>query len=372
MEPVDVTKGSFLIDGDGVVRDCDFPFAYLYGHEEPQQLIDTHIHKHIPSLLLPQPGAQQIDKEVRKQRATSRTKDSVPFPSTIKLKIHDPDFHQLYVERTHPTQLQNSKFLYKGLVWVFANVSGLVTIGTNGLISSCNSNFLRTFLGYSEKELLTKSITALIPRFYEQIELLHEGSMSLLSARSLSVHSVNSGNGVGYPEVDESYENLDKILLIDSSQSTISETPNTSQSASTLEDVDVSPPPPRVDVDSGVGSGDNNEHSSSSDGVATTTHLGLLTCKNDHFFTPPENDVVVEDLTEENEDHVFETLLVQSSLTTATTTTTNTATNETTEDVCKDEEVPTVTTPLLCVQTSTPRASKECKQSIMTDGKSRG
>ena len=80
----------------------------------------------------------------------------MPFPSTIKIKIHDPEFHELYMERTPTSKQLPSKFLYKGFMWVFANVSGLVTVSKNGCVTGCNDNFLRVFLGYYENELLNK------------------------------------------------------------------------------------------------------------------------------------------------------------------------------------------------------------------------
>lgn len=232
MEPVDVTKGSFLFDGEGIVKDCDFQFSLLYGYEDPQQMIDVHIQKFIPALVLPVPGTP-IEKNVRKQTPTSRTKDNVPFPSTVKIKQYDPEFHDTYIDRTHLSNFQNTKFLYKGFIWVFAHVSGLVTITTNGFIVTSNSNFLRTFLGYTKTELVDRSITCIIPRFYEQIELLYEGSTSLQSG-SISIQSVNSGE---YTE--ESYDRVDEILKENSSGSTISEL-NSSQSASTLEETEIS------------------------------------------------------------------------------------------------------------------------------------
>ena len=93
---------------------------------------------------------------MRKQRVTSRTKDLVPFPSTIKVRLHDPDFHQLYIERTPEYKRQLSKFHYKGFLWVFSNVSGLLTVDNSGKVTSCNDNFLRIFLGYFETELIGK------------------------------------------------------------------------------------------------------------------------------------------------------------------------------------------------------------------------
>ena len=72
------------------------------------------------------------------------------------MKEHDPEFHQLYSERDNTAKLQPSKFAYKAFMWVFANISGLLSVSSSGTIMSCNSNFMRIFLGYMEEELKGK------------------------------------------------------------------------------------------------------------------------------------------------------------------------------------------------------------------------
>ena len=93
---------------------------------------------------------------MRKQWVTCHSKDMVPFSATIKVKEHDPEFHQLYMERDNTIKLQPSKFAYKAFMWVFANISGLLSVSSNGTIMSCNSNFMRIFLGSMEEELKGK------------------------------------------------------------------------------------------------------------------------------------------------------------------------------------------------------------------------
>ena len=38
-------------------------------------------------------------------------------------------------------------------MWVFANISGLVTFTPDGVIHSCNHNFALMLFGYAQKEL---------------------------------------------------------------------------------------------------------------------------------------------------------------------------------------------------------------------------
>lgn len=52
----------------------------------------------------------------------------------------------------------NEQF-YKGMVWVFANISGLVTFTPEGVIHSCNHNFSLMLFGYQEKELVGRVST---------------------------------------------------------------------------------------------------------------------------------------------------------------------------------------------------------------------
>ena len=60
----------------------------------------------------------------------------------------------MYLRRGDPDNIQFSKFLYKGILWIFANVSGLISVTPDGEVHSCNDNFALTLFGFSEKELV--------------------------------------------------------------------------------------------------------------------------------------------------------------------------------------------------------------------------
>ena len=46
--------------------------------------------------------------------------------------------------------------LYNATVWVFANISGMITLLPDGTIHSINHNFALMLFGYSEEDLVGK------------------------------------------------------------------------------------------------------------------------------------------------------------------------------------------------------------------------
>ena len=81
---------------------------------------------------------------MKKQQATGRTKDGPAFPLSISIKENEPK------------ENNGDLVSYKGLVWLFANISGLVSVSPSGDIYSCNKNFSLMLFGYSDEELVGK------------------------------------------------------------------------------------------------------------------------------------------------------------------------------------------------------------------------
>ena len=50
-----------IIIFQGMIKDCDFTFAYLHGFDEPQDMVNKSIYQFVPSFLLPKVG-QPIQK----------------------------------------------------------------------------------------------------------------------------------------------------------------------------------------------------------------------------------------------------------------------------------------------------------------------
>ena len=77
------------------------------------------------------------------------------FPLSITLKPkYGKDLKKLDRDKDFPDDQQ----FFKGMVWVFANISGLVTFTPDGVVHSCNHNFSLMLFGYPEKELIGKVI----------------------------------------------------------------------------------------------------------------------------------------------------------------------------------------------------------------------
>jgi len=66
-------------------------------------------------------------------------------------------------------QLVSDFTAYDIQIWVFTNISGLVLLDTDGNIESCNPHFVKILFGQSEMDLKGKSITALIPGFFDDL-----------------------------------------------------------------------------------------------------------------------------------------------------------------------------------------------------------
>ena len=83
-------------------------------------------------------------KAMRKQRATGRTRDGANFPLSIAVEVDSEDEDDL------------DEVVYRGVIWVFANISGLITFLPDGSIHSINENFSLMLFGYKTTELVGK------------------------------------------------------------------------------------------------------------------------------------------------------------------------------------------------------------------------
>ncbi|XP_067135737.1 PAS domain-containing serine/threonine-protein kinase-like isoform X1 [Centruroides vittatus] len=180
MEPVERTTSRVTFNGKGIIADCDKNLAILHGYSSPNDLIGLNITELIPSLLLPLGvvAGRKLPKEVKKQSATGRTRDGSTFPLTIF--IEPIDFNGITDIKDSNNDKINEHCVYCGIIWVFANISGMITIFPDGNIHSCNTNFSLMLFGYTSSQLVGKSITTLIPSFYDDLEFL-ECSMQLPS-----------------------------------------------------------------------------------------------------------------------------------------------------------------------------------------------
>ncbi|KAK8767546.1 hypothetical protein V5799_005675 [Amblyomma americanum] len=187
MEPVQRTTAVVTFDSArGQILSADKSLAALCGYSDGAELEGTLITDIIPSLVLPtcQDG---VVKMVRKQQATGRTRDGSTFPLSILIEPVSFD------DGAEPSECGNCDggtgeggspaasvaSVYKGVVWVFANISGMITVLPDGSIHSCNTNFSLMLFGYTQNQLQGKHITVVIPTFYDDFEYLDTDSVPL-------------------------------------------------------------------------------------------------------------------------------------------------------------------------------------------------
>ncbi|XP_071804345.1 PAS domain-containing serine/threonine-protein kinase-like isoform X2 [Asterias amurensis] len=185
MEPVERSSAKLSFDSKGYIVEADQQFAYLHGFTSNTEVIGIPIKQLIPSIQLPPSGAK-LPKEVKKQRITGRTKDGVSFPISLLIKNQtSPSIPEDEGQRDSNRlqedldEYQSCGVVYQASMWVFTNISGMVSFNQDGTIHSVNNNFSLMMSGYSHQELVGQHITFLVPEFYEHLDLIDDGSMPL-------------------------------------------------------------------------------------------------------------------------------------------------------------------------------------------------
>ncbi|XP_077990691.1 PAS domain-containing serine/threonine-protein kinase-like [Glandiceps talaboti] len=231
IEPVERTTATVKFDCNGTIKSADSQLAYLHGFTTSKELEGMNIKQLIPSFILPTVG-QDLCKEVKKQRATGRTKDGGTFPLSVviktpteiltqkNLKTHGNERGRgtpLTTVKEHPSteaEVDNLSIIaqgrtpdpdlgstgsstktsgsddihvhkqpgdvtYTGVVWVFANISGMITFLPDGTMHSINHNFALMLFGYAQQDLIGQPITMLMPEFYEDLDMIDDSSMPL-------------------------------------------------------------------------------------------------------------------------------------------------------------------------------------------------
>lgn len=187
MEPVQRTTAMVTFDSTrGQILTADKSLAALCGYSDGAELEGTLITDIIPSLVLPT-CEDGVVKMVRKQQATGRTRDGSTFPLSILLEPVSSDDggdssecnNQSGSTAADSSSVAPIASVYRGVVWVFANISGMITVLPDGSIHSCNTNFSLMLFGYTQNQLQGKHITVVIPTFYDDFEYLDTDSVPL-------------------------------------------------------------------------------------------------------------------------------------------------------------------------------------------------
>lgn len=79
--------------------------------------------------------------------------DDMSTAACVGTPLREAEFSKLAsVSSSMPDQEEVG--LFRGIVWVFANISGLITVNPDGKIHSINDNFALMLFGYRREELI--------------------------------------------------------------------------------------------------------------------------------------------------------------------------------------------------------------------------
>ncbi|XP_031710858.1 PAS domain-containing serine/threonine-protein kinase [Anarrhichthys ocellatus] len=208
MESVERVSAFLSFTQDGSIITCDLAFALLHGYQHPDELKGASVKELIPSLQIPL-HSNALPKTLRIQRVCGKSRAGASVPLCVKLRgavvCGRPRHHNNGTGSTGPTatgersNAQESRPLtssvcksnglnpeepssdvkadsvvlspspaleYSGTVWVFAPLSGLLLLHPDGSICHIHNHLALSLFGYDEDELLSKSVTFLMPGFY--------------------------------------------------------------------------------------------------------------------------------------------------------------------------------------------------------------
>ncbi|XP_041361315.1 PAS domain-containing serine/threonine-protein kinase-like [Gigantopelta aegis] len=171
MEPVDRSVGTVVFDKKGSVLSCDQRMASLHGYPSPDEIRGLSMRHLIPTFK--QPSSQSFSKDVKKQQATGKTKSGALFPLSIMVSLADEskDMRNIPPDTESILKSHEPDEVFVGMIWVFANISGMITFLPDGTIHNVNENFSRMLFGFNKDELVGKDISTLIPDFYDILDL---------------------------------------------------------------------------------------------------------------------------------------------------------------------------------------------------------
>ncbi|XP_034412168.1 PAS domain-containing serine/threonine-protein kinase [Cyclopterus lumpus] len=211
MESVERVSAFLSFTQDGSILTCDLAFAHLHGYQHPNELKGVSVKELIPSLQIPL-HSNALPKMLRIQRVCGKSRGGASVPLCVKLQgavVCGKPQHQNNgtgctcstecLERSDAEEnrpccpltssvcksnglnpeepssevkvdriaLSPSPALeYSGTVWVFTPLSGLLLLRSDGSICSIHDHLALSLFGYDKDELLSKSVTFLMPGFY--------------------------------------------------------------------------------------------------------------------------------------------------------------------------------------------------------------
>ncbi|XP_062374700.1 PAS domain-containing serine/threonine-protein kinase [Sardina pilchardus] len=219
LEPVERISAHVSFLENGSIISCDLAFAHLSGYGHTEELTGLSITELMPSLHIPL-HCRPLPKMHRVQRLRARGREGTSLPLCVRLKgavacgkpleVSVSGGHpgsraatgsgdakrvscgsaDLCSSDSSPEQPQPSSslvlntgedgcpslaspgsgLLYSGTVWLFAPLSGLLTLSPDGCIHSINNYFALMLFGYRKSELMGKNVTFLMPGFFEWMQ----------------------------------------------------------------------------------------------------------------------------------------------------------------------------------------------------------
>ncbi|XP_026275517.1 PAS domain-containing serine/threonine-protein kinase isoform X1 [Frankliniella occidentalis] len=153
-EPVERRVAKLEVDSFGRIlwMDQDATQLFQYTIEEVE---GEDIKLLIPAFLMPT-HPDCLPKEVRKQKATGRTKYGTSFPLCLRLS-------EELDEGSGDSSV--AAVTYSIILWVFSNMSGLLVLTPDGNVEQCNHHFTHIMFGFTQAQLSGKHITTVIPNF---------------------------------------------------------------------------------------------------------------------------------------------------------------------------------------------------------------
>ena len=98
-------------------------------------------------------------QHIQRQQVTGKTRQGKSMPLAVLIRHSEemknseaankaffPDGHPVFEHESH----------LHVVVWIYCNLSGLITVTQSGLIHSCDTALSRLFFGYEREELIGK------------------------------------------------------------------------------------------------------------------------------------------------------------------------------------------------------------------------
>ncbi|TWW73255.1 PAS domain-containing serine/threonine-protein kinase isoform X1 [Takifugu flavidus] len=204
IESVERVPACLTFSQDGSILTCDLVFAHLLGYHHPADLKGRFIKELMPSLKISFHN-HALPKLLRLQKVCGKNRSGASVPLCIKLQgavvcgkfqhedsKPEPLEQQLDKEATSEVKEDNNVpssgplLEYSGRVWAFVPLSGLLLLHPNGSICSIHDLHALSMFGYNKDELLQKSVTFLMPGFYECMTDSAKKAMSFTESQAVS------------------------------------------------------------------------------------------------------------------------------------------------------------------------------------------